>query len=58
LDFTTAAHSERGIENFDPTQYLANYADLRAAFDTNTEAATIPDIAAGHFEGRTDYPIA
>ena len=41
---------------FDPAQYLANYADLRAAFDSNTEAATVHYITAGYFEGRTDHP--
>jgi RTX calcium-binding nonapeptide repeat (4 copies) len=42
---------------FDPAQYLANYADLQAAFGTNTEAATIHYITAGYFEGRTDHSL-
>lgn len=43
---------------FDPAQYLANYADLQAAFGANTEAATVHYITAGYFEGRTDDPLA
>ena len=43
---------------FDPAQYLTNYADLRAAFGTDTEAATVHFITAGYFEGRTDQSLA
>jgi len=45
----------RSADLFDAAQYLANYADLQAAFGTNTEAATLHYITAGYFEGRTDH---
>jgi hypothetical protein len=40
----------------DLAEYLANYADLQGVFNTDTEAATVHYISAGHFEGRTDHP--
>ena len=42
---------------FDAAHYLANYADLQAAFGGDTEAATLHYITAGYFEGRTDHPL-
>ena len=39
---------------FDEIQYLANYADLRAMFGADLEAATRHYIAHGYYEGRTD----
>ena len=43
--------------SFNPYQYLANYADLQAAFGSNTEAATLHYITAGYYEGRNDDPV-
>ncbi|HQR54328.1 MAG TPA: hypothetical protein PLZ79_13750, partial [Burkholderiales bacterium] len=40
---------------FDAAQYLENYADLRAAFGSDTEAATLHYVISGYFEGRTDH---
>ena len=40
--------------DFNPTNYLNNYADLTAAFGSNTEAATRHYITNGYAEGRTD----
>jgi hypothetical protein len=48
----------RAAALFDPAQYLTNYADLPAAFGTDTEAATVHFITAGYFEGRTDQSLA
>jgi hypothetical protein len=42
---------------FDATQYLANYADLRAAFGSDLEVVTLHYITNGYFEGRTDDPL-
>ena len=39
---------------FDAAQYLANYADLRAAFGTDEQAAVIHFLTYGAAEGRTD----
>ncbi len=49
----TGYFENRAAHRFDPAQYLANYADLRSVFGTNTQAATIHFITAGYFEGRT-----
>jgi hypothetical protein len=49
---------QRSSDLFDSTQYLANYADLQTAFGTDAEAATIHYVTSGHFEGRTDLPLA
>jgi hypothetical protein len=49
----TGYFENRAAHRFDPGQYLANHADLRAAFGANTQAATIHFITAGYFEGRT-----
>ena len=35
-------------------QYLANYADLRAAFGSDLDAAAAHYITYGYHEGRTD----
>lgn len=48
----------RAPDRFDATQYLANYADLQAAFGTDNEAATLHYITVGYFEGRTDHALA
>jgi hypothetical protein len=45
------------LDTFDETQYLANNADLRAAFGTNTEAATAHYIQFGFAEGRNDFIV-
>jgi hypothetical protein len=39
---------------FNARQYLANYADLRAAFGSNLQAAISHFITNGYYEGRTD----
>jgi hypothetical protein len=55
--YILAGYAEhRATDLFDAGQYLANYADLQAAFGVNTEAATIHYITSGYFEGRTDQP--
>ena len=41
-------------DSFDVRQYLANYADLRAAFGTDRDAAAAHFITYGYYEGRTD----
>ena len=41
-------------DTFDAAQYLANYADLQAAFGSDTQAATVHYVTNGYFEGRTD----
>ncbi|MFO1206189.1 MAG: M10 family metallopeptidase C-terminal domain-containing protein [Burkholderiales bacterium] len=57
--YITAGVAEHRLpDRFDAAQYLANYADLQAAFGTDTEAATIHYITAGYFEHRTDHPLA
>ena len=57
--YILAGYAEhRATDLFNPAQYLANYADLQAAFGTNAEAATIHYITNGSFEGRTDHPLA
>ena len=48
---------EGRTSTFDPAQYLANYADLRAGYGSDLEAATIHYVAHGYYEGRTDDPI-
>jgi hypothetical protein len=48
---------QRAPDLFDAAQYLVNYADLQAAFGTDTEAATIHYITNGYFEGRTDHML-
>jgi hypothetical protein len=48
----------RAPDLFDAAQYLANFADLQAAFGGNTEAATLHYITNGYFEGRTDHPLS
>ena len=55
--FIENGHSEGRTESFDPVQYLANYADLQAAFGADTQLATEHYIVAGYAEGRTDDPI-
>ena len=45
------------LDNFNETQYLANYADLQAAFGTNGDLATQHFITNGFAEGRTDFLI-
>jgi serralysin len=53
--YIAAGHAEhRAPDQFDAAQYLANYADLQAAFGHNTEAATLHYITTGYFEHRTD----
>ncbi|MFO1206153.1 MAG: hypothetical protein U1E63_10565 [Burkholderiales bacterium] len=47
------AFENRLVDRFDAGRYLANYADLRSVFGTNTQAATLHFITAGYFEGRT-----
>ena len=39
-------------------EYLANYADLQAAFGGDEDAATRHFITNGFFEGRTDQALA
>ena len=46
----------RSTTAFNAAQYLANYADLQAAFGSDLAAATRHYIANGHAEGRTDLP--
>ena len=41
-------------DSFDARQYLANYADLRAAFGSDLDAAAAHFITYGYYEGRTD----
>ena len=41
-------------DDFNETQYLANYADLQAAFGSDTGTATIHYIQNGFAEGRSD----
>ena len=55
--FIENGHSEGRTESFDPVQYLANYADLQAAFGADTQLATQHYIVAGYGEGRTDDPV-
>jgi len=55
LRLVSSVHSEPA---FDAVQYLANYADLQAAFGTDTQAATAHYIHYGYFEGRTDDSVA
>ena len=56
--YIVAGYAEhRAADLFDAAQYLANYADLHAAFGANAEAATIHYITAGYFEGRIDHPL-
>ena len=56
--YILAGYAEhRAADLFDAAQYLANYADLQAAFGTNTEAATVHFITSGYLEGRTDHPL-
>ena len=55
--FIENGHSEGRTVSFDPAQYLANYADLRAAFGADTWSATQHYIIAGYAEGRTDDAI-
>jgi Ca2+-binding RTX toxin-like protein len=43
----------RSATLFDPDVYLAKYADLRAAFGTNTEKALLHYIENGYREGRS-----
>jgi hypothetical protein len=50
-----AEHREPDL--FDAAQYLTNYADLQAAFGTDTEAATLHYITNGYFEDRKDDPL-
>ena len=45
------------LDNFNETQYLANYADLQAAFGNNADAATAHYISNGFAEGRNDFLI-
>ena len=45
------------LDNFNETQYLANYADLQAAFGTNGDPATPHYITNGLAEGRNDFLI-
>ncbi|MFN3764436.1 MAG: Calx-beta domain-containing protein [Aliihoeflea sp.] len=48
----------RGDIDFDASQYLANHADLRAAFGSNENAATLHYIRNGFGEGRlADDPL-
>ncbi len=47
----------RAPDLFDAAQYLANYADLQAAFGTDAEVATLHYISFGYFEGRTDHHL-
>ena len=57
--YIVAGHLEhRAPDLFDAAQYLANYADLQAAFGGNAEAATLHYITNGYFEVRTDHPLA
>jgi hypothetical protein len=57
--YIAAGYAEhRAADLFDASQYLANYADLQAAFGSNTEAATVHYITNGYFEHRTDHPLA
>lgn len=55
--FIQNGHSEGRTDSFDPVQYLANYADLQAAFGADTELATRHYIIAGYAEDRTDDAI-
>jgi hypothetical protein len=55
--YILAGYAEHRVPDlFDAAQYLANYADLQAAFGSELEAATIHHITNGYFEGRTDHP--
>jgi hypothetical protein len=47
----------RARDTFDAAQYLANYADLQAAFGSDTQAATVHYVTNGHIEGRTDESL-
>ena len=47
----------RALDTFNETQYLANYADLQAAFGSNTDAATQHFIQFGFGEGRNDFVV-
>ena len=51
------AELRRALDTFDETQYLANYADLRAAFGNDTGAATAHYINFGFAEGRNDFIV-
>ena len=42
---------------FNAKQYLANYADLKAAFGSDIDAAATHFILHGLYEGRTDAPL-
>jgi Ca2+-binding RTX toxin-like protein len=54
--YILAGYAEHRFSDlFDADQYLANYADLQAAFGADTEAATLHYITNGYFEGRTDH---
>jgi Ca2+-binding RTX toxin-like protein len=56
--YIVAGYAEHRVPDlFDAAQYLANYADLQAAFGSELEAATIHYITNGYFEGRTDHPL-
>ena len=48
----------RARDSFNEVQYLANYADLQAAFGTDTEAATLHYVKTGFYEGRIDELVA
>ena len=48
----------RAPGGFDAARYLANYADLRAAYGPDQEAATAHYIVHGASEGRTEDPWA
>jgi hypothetical protein len=45
------------LDDFNETQYLANYGDLQAVFGSNTEAATQHYIQFGLLEGRNDFIV-
>lgn len=57
--YIASGHAEqRAPALFDAAQYLANYADLQAAYGNDSEAATLHFITHGYFEERTDHAPA
>lgn len=56
--YIAAGYAEHRVpDRFDAAQYLANYADLQAAFGAEAEAAAIHYITFGYYEGRTDHAL-
>ena len=56
--FASGFAEGRSATAFNPAQYLANYADVRAAVDTDLQAATRHYVQFGAAENRVFTPLA